>query len=77
MWIIAGTWALFGAKRANINAGVFLTVGLMYAWVAMWGLGWIFALIEHDLSTFWWQTMATYIGPAVMVTALLGITPRR
>lgn len=77
VWIIAGTWALFGAKRANINPGVFLTVGLMYAWGAMWGLGWIFAIIEHDLSTFWWQTMATYIGPAVMVTALLGITPRR
>lgn len=77
VWVIAGAWALFGVRAATINPGVFLTVGLMYAWGAMWGLGWLFAVAEGDLSTFWWQTMATYIGPAVMVTALLGVMPRR
>lgn len=77
VWLIAGVWALIGARTVTINLGIFLTLGLMYAWGAMWGLGWAFAIAGGDWSSFWWQTMATYIGPAVMITALLGITPRR
>lgn len=68
MWAVVAVLCLVSIPKANLRVGFSPLVGLMVAWGAIWFIGWF-----NDTSTTWWQTGFTYIGPAIVIGALMGL----
>lgn len=71
-WAVAGITALACMRRGALLLPTVLTVGMSMMWGAAWFIGWL----EHPETT-WWQTAATYWGPAIMYGSMVTMIPRK
>ena len=46
---------------------------MMALWGTAYGVAWVVALVATGQSPLWWQTAITYLGPAVVIVALLAV----
>nr|DAT11681.1 MAG TPA: hypothetical protein [Caudoviricetes sp.] len=46
---------------------------MMALWGTAYGVAWVVALVATGQSPLWWQTAITYLGPAIVIVALLSV----
>ena len=74
LWAVAAILCLWDMRRPTITGwGPRAVVGMMALWGTAYGVAWVAALVESGQSPLWWQTAVTYIGPAVVIVALLSV----
>ena len=73
-WAVAAILCLCDMRRPTITGwGPRAVVGMMALWGTAYGVAWLIALVESGQSPLWWQTSITYLGPAVVIVALLSV----
>lgn len=74
LWAVAALLCLWDMRRPTITGwGPRAVVGMMMLWGASYGIAWVAALVTTGESPLWWQTAVTYLGPAVVIVALLSV----
>ena len=70
----AAVLCLWDMRRPTITGwGPRAVVGMMTLWGTAYGAAWVVALVATGQSPLWWQTAITYLGPAVVIVALLSV----
>ena len=74
LWAVAAILCLWDMRRPTITGwGPRAVVGMMALWGTAYGVAWVVALLATGQSPLWWQTAITYLGPAVVIVALLAV----
>ena len=74
LWAVAAILCLWDMRRPTITGwGPRAVVGMMALWGTAYGVAWVVALVATGQSPLWWQTAITYLGPAIVIVALLSI----
>ena len=74
LWAVAAILCLWDMRRPTITGwGPRAVVGMMALWGTAYGVAWLVALVGAEQSPLWWQTAITYLGPAVVIVALLSV----
>ena len=74
LWAVAAVLCLWDMRRPTITGwGPRAVVGMMALWGTAYGVAWLVALVGTEQSPLWWQTAITYLGPAVVIVALLSV----
>ena len=74
LWAVAAILCLWDMRRPTITGwGPRAVVGMMALWGTAYGVAWVVALVATGQSPLWWQTAITYLGPAVVIVALLSV----
>ena len=74
LWAVAAVLCLWDMRRPTITGwGPRAVVGMMTLWGTAYGVAWVVALVTTGQSPLWWQTSITYLGPAVVIVALLSV----
>ena len=74
LWAVAAILCLWDMRRPTITGwGPRAVVGMMTLWGTAYGAAWLAALVASGQSPLWWQTAITYLGPAVVIVALLSV----
>lgn len=74
LWAVAAVLCLWDMRRPTITGwGPRAVVGMMALWGTSYGIAWVAALVTSGQSPLWWQTAITYLGPAVVIVALLSV----
>lgn len=74
LWAVAAILCLWDMRRPTITGwGPRAVVGMMALWGTAYGVAWVVALLATGQSPLWWQTAITYLGPAVVIVALLSV----
>ena len=74
LWAVAAILCLWDMRRPTITGwGPRAVVGMMALWGTAYGVAWVAALVTTRESPLWWQTAITYLGPAVVIVALLSV----
>ena len=74
LWAVAAVLCLWDMRRPTITGwGPRAVVGMMALWGTAYGFAWLVALVTSGQSPLWWQTAITYLGPAVVIVALLSV----
>ena len=74
LWAVAAILCLWDMRRPTITGwGPRAVVGMMTLWGTAYGVAWVVALVTTGQSPLWWQTSITYLGPAVVIVALLSV----
>lgn len=74
LWAVAAILCLWDMRRPTITGwGPRAVVGMMMVWGTAYGAAWVAALVTSGQSPLWWQTSITYIGPAIVIVALLSV----
>ena len=74
LWAVAAVLCLWDMRRPTITGwGPRAVVGMMALWGTAYGVAWLVALVTTGQSPLWWQTAITYLGPAVVIVALLSV----
>lgn len=74
LWAVAAILCLWDMRRPTITGwGPRAVVGMMALWGTAYGAAWVAALVTTGQSPLWWQTAITYLGPAVVIVALLSV----
>ena len=74
LWAVAAILCLWDMRRPTITGwGPRAVVGMMALWGTSYGIAWVVALVTSGQSPLWWQTAITYLGPAVVIVALLSV----
>ena len=74
LWAVAAILCLCDMRRPTITGwGPRAVVGMMALWGTAYGAAWLAALVSSEQSPLWWQTAVTYLGPAVVIVALLSV----
>lgn len=74
LWAVAAALCLWDMRRPTITGwGPRVVVGMMTLWGTAYGIAWVAALVTTGESPLWWQTAITYLGPAVVIVALLSV----
>ena len=74
LWAVAAILCLWDMRRPTITGwGPRAVVGMMTLWGTAYGAAWLAALVAAGQSPLWWQTAVTYLGPAVVIVALLSV----
>ena len=74
LWAVAAVLCLWDMRRPTITGwGPRAVVGMMALWGTAYGFAWLVALVATGQSPLWWQTAITYLGPAVVIVALLSV----
>ena len=74
LWAVAALICLWDMRRPTITGwGPRVVVGMMTLWGTSYGIAWAAALVTSGQSPLWWQTAITYLGPAVVIVALLSV----
>ena len=74
LWAVAALLCLWDMRRPTITGwGPRVVVGMMALWGTAYGAAWVAALVTTGESPLWWQTAITYLGPAVVIVALLSV----
>lgn len=74
LWAVAAILCLWDMRRPTITGwGPRAVVGMMALWGTAYGVAWVVALVATGQSPLWWQTAITYLGPAVVIVALLAV----
>ena len=74
LWAVAAILCLWDMRRPTITGwGPRVVVGMMTLWGTAYGIAWVAALVASGESPLWWQTAITYLGPAVVIVALLSV----
>ena len=74
LWAVAAILCLWDMRRPTITGwGPRAVVGMMALWGTAYGVAWLVALVGTEQSPLWWQTSITYLGPAIVIVALLAV----
>lgn len=74
LWAVAAILCLWDMRRPTITGwGPRAVVGMMALWGTAYGFAWLVTLVGAEQSPLWWQTSITYLGPAVVIVALLSV----
>ena len=74
LWAVAAILCLWDMRRPTITGwGPRVVVGMMALWGTAYGFAWLVELVATGQSPLWWQTAVTYLGPAVVIVALLSV----
>ena len=74
LWAVAAILCLWDMRRPTITGwGPRAVVGMMALWGTAYGFAWLVELVGTGQSSLWWQTSVTYLGPAVVIVALLSV----
>ena len=74
LWAVAAILCLWDMRRPTITGwGPRAVVGMMALWGTAYGFAWLVTLVGTEQSPLWWQTSITYLGPAVVIVALLSV----
>ena len=74
LWAVAAILCLWDMRRPTITGwGPRAVVGMMALWGTAYGVAWLVTLVGTEQSPLWWQTAITYLGPAVVIVALLAV----
>lgn len=74
LWAVAAVLCLWDMRRPTITGwGPRAVVGMMTLWGTAYGFAWLVELVTTGQSSLWWQTSVTYLGPAVVIVALLSV----
>ena len=74
LWAVAAILCLWDMRRPTITGwGPRAVVGMMALWGTAYGVAWVVALLATGQSPLWWQTAITYLGPAIVIVALLSV----
>ena len=74
LWAVAAILCLWDMRRPTITGwGPRAVVGMMALWGTAYGFAWLVTLVGTEQSPLWWQTSVTYLGPAVVIVALLSV----
>jgi hypothetical protein len=74
LWAVAAILCLWDMRRPTITGwGPRAVVGMMALWGTAYGAAWLVALDASGQSPHWSQTAITYLGPAVVIVALLSV----
>ena len=74
LWAVAAILCLWDMRRPTITGwGPRAVVGMMALWGTAYGVAWVVALVATGQSPLWWQTAITYLGPAIVIVALLSV----
>ena len=74
LWAVGAILCLWDMRRPTITGwGPRAVVGMMALWGTAYGVAWLVALVGTEQSPLWWQTSITYLGPAVVIVALLSV----
>ena len=74
LWAVAAILCLWDMRRPTITGwGPRAVVGMMALWGTAYGFAWLVELVATGQSPLWWQTAITYLGPAVVIVALLSV----
>ena len=74
LWAVAAILCLWDMRRPTITGwGPRAVVGMMALWGTAYGFAWLVALVGTGQSLLWWQTAITYLGPAIVIVALLAV----
>ena len=74
LWAVAAILCLWDMRRPTITGwGPRAVVGMMALWGTAYGVAWLVELVGTGQSSLWWQTAITYLGPAVVIVALLAV----
>ena len=74
LWAVAALLCLWDMRRPTITGwGPRAVVGMMALWGTAYGFAWLVTLVGAEQSPLWWQTAITYLGPAVVIVALLSV----
>ena len=74
LWAVAAILCLWDMRRPTITGwGPRAVVGMMALWGTAYGFAWLVELVGTGQSSLWWQTAITYLGPAVVIVALLSV----
>ena len=74
LWAVAAILCLWDMRRPTITGWrPRAVVGMMTLWGTAYGVAWLAALVASGQSPLWWQTAVTYLGPAVVIVALLSV----
>ena len=74
LWAVAAILCLWDMRRPTITGwGPRAVVGMMALWGTAYGFAWVVALVDTGQSPLWWQTAITYLGPAIVIVALLSV----
>ena len=74
LWAVAAILCLWDMRRPTITGwGPRAVVGMMALWGTAYGVAWVAALVATGQSPLWWQTAITYLGPAIVIVALLSV----
>ena len=74
LWAVAAILCLWDMRRPTITGwGPRAVVGMMALWGTAYGFAWLVTLVGTEQSPLWWQTAITYLGPAVVIVALLAV----
>ena len=74
LWAVAAILCLWDMRRPTITGwGPRAVVGMMALWGTAYGFAWLVALVGTEQSPLWWQTSITYLGPAIVIVALLSV----
>ena len=73
-WAVAAILCLCDMRRPTITGwGPRAVVGMMALWGTAYGVAWLVTLVGTEQSPLWWQTAITYLGPAIVIVALLSV----
>ena len=74
LWAVAAILCLWDMRRPTITGwGPRAVVGMMALWGTAYGVAWLVTLVGTGQSPLWWQTAITYLGPAIVIVALLSV----
>ena len=74
LWAVAAILCLWDMRRPTITGwGPRAVVGMMALWGTAYGAAWLVTLVGTGQSPLWWQTAITYLGPAIVIVALLSV----
>ena len=74
LWAVAAVLCLWDMRRPTITGwGPRAVVGMMALWGTAYGVAWLVELVGTGQSSLWWQTAITYLGPAIVIVALLSV----
>ena len=74
LWAVAAVLCLWDMRRPTITGwGPRAVVGMMALWGTAYGFAWLVELVGTGQSSLWWQTAITYLGPAIVIVALLSV----
>ena len=74
LWAVAAILCVWDMRRPTITGwGPRAVVGMMALWGTAYGVAWLVTLVGTEQSPLWWQTAITYLGPAVVIVALLSV----
>ena len=74
LWAVAAILCLWDMRRPTITGwGPRAVVGMMALWGTAYGVAWLVTLVGTEQSPLWWQTSITYLGPAIVIVALLAV----